>query len=69
MDFMPAALVLPPPSPSLPLPSLLLQVKAMAAYFHKRINSVVAAKGEEHWQRVLEIEFGGMNDVRAQEGA
>ena len=41
----------------------------MAAYFHKRIKAVVAAKGEEHWQRVLEIEFGGMNDVSGQENA
>ena len=35
----------------------------MAAYFLKRIDKVVAAHGNDHWQRVLEIEFGGMNDV------
>ena len=35
----------------------------MAAYFLKRIDAVVKSKGELHWQHVLEIEFGGMNDV------
>jgi DUF1680 family protein len=35
----------------------------MASYFLKRIDAVIIAKGQEHWQRVLDIEFGGMNDV------
>ncbi|GAX76447.1 hypothetical protein CEUSTIGMA_g3892.t1 [Chlamydomonas eustigma] len=41
----------------------LTMVKKMAAYFLKRIDAVISAKGQEHWQRVLDIEFGGMNDV------
>ena len=35
----------------------------MAKYFLQRIDKVVAAKGKAHWQSVLDIEFGGMNDV------
>lgn len=38
-------------------------VEAMADYFYKRITKVIREKGTEHWQRCLENEFGGMNDV------
>jgi DUF1680 family protein len=38
-------------------------LEKMAAYFLRRIDRVLEAEGEEHWQRVLEAEFGGMNDV------
>lgn len=35
----------------------------MASYFLKRIDAVISSRGEDHWQKTLEIEFGGMNDV------
>jgi len=38
-------------------------VEAMAGYFLRRIDKVVVAKGEEYWQRTLDTEFGGMNDI------
>ena len=60
--------------PCIPLPHKLMhahmdtmQVKAMASYFIKRIDAVIASHGEDHWQRTLEIEFGGMNDVSVHE--
>ena len=39
--------------------------EAMAAYFCARARRVVAVNGTEHWLRVLDTEFGGMNEVRA----
>ncbi|KAG1655843.1 hypothetical protein FOA52_008285 [Chlamydomonas sp. UWO 241] len=38
-------------------------VVAMADYHLRRFDAVVAAHGDQYWQRVLECEFGGMNDV------
>lgn len=35
----------------------------MAAYYCGRCHKVVREKGEEHWHKVLETEFGGMNEV------
>jgi uncharacterized protein len=35
----------------------------MAAYFFKRIITTLAINGTQHWNKMLEVEFGGMNDV------
>eukprot|EP00955_Chlamydomonas_euryale_P097026 365048-Chlamydomonas_euryale.AAC.19 len=38
-------------------------VEAMAQYHLRRVDAVVATHGQDHWQRVLDNEFGGMNDI------
>ncbi|MEW5298075.1 MAG: hypothetical protein WDW36_001236 [Sanguina aurantia] len=41
----------------------LTMVKEMSTYFLKRIDHAVAVNGTLHWQRMLDVEYGGMNDV------
>ncbi|MEW5311971.1 MAG: hypothetical protein WDW38_003639 [Sanguina aurantia] len=41
----------------------LTMVKEMSTYFLKRIDHAVAVNGTVHWQRMLDVEYGGMNDV------
>lgn len=36
---------------------------AMADYFCNRSQTVVESHGRDHWNKVLETEFGGMNDI------
>ena len=38
-------------------------VKKMAAWVRGRVEATLASGGEELWQRVLQVEWGGMNDV------
>ena len=38
-------------------------VKDEAEHFTRYYNDVVATNGTEHWLRMLEVEFGGMNEV------
>ncbi|EFN57261.1 hypothetical protein CHLNCDRAFT_143813 [Chlorella variabilis] len=37
--------------------------RRMASHFCARVRAVVAANGTDHWHRVLEVEFGGMNEA------
>ena len=37
----------------------------MGQYFGRRVERVVAERGLAHWHRVLDVEFGGMNEVRS----
>ncbi len=36
----------------------------MGEYFGRRVARVVAERGIAHWHRVLDVEFGGMNEVQ-----
>lgn len=38
-------------------------VEGMASYFKTRIDAVLNEKGWEYWQKILDTEFGGMNEV------
>jgi DUF1680 family protein len=38
-------------------------LRQMAAYLHKRISALKAAKGEAWWVYSLDTEFGGMNEL------
>ena len=40
----------------------------MGRYFARRVDCVIAERGLEHWHRVLDVEFGGMNEVNNQLG-
>lgn len=35
----------------------------MAKYFQRYIQSIIDEEGEEHWTQMLEIEYGGMEEV------
>ena len=35
----------------------------MASWVHRRVEATIASGGEALWQRVLGVEWGGMNDV------
>ena len=37
----------------------------MGSYFARRVERVIEQRGLEHWHRVLDVEFGGMNEVLA----
>lgn len=39
--------------------------KRMVEYHWTRTQAVIAAKGRDHWNGVLNCEFGGMNEVQA----
>jgi len=41
-------------------------VEKMAKYFYRRITTLIAVNGTEVWERVLNTETGGMNDVMYQ---
>ena len=38
-------------------------VKDEAKHFTRYYDNVIAINGTEHWLRMLEVEFGGMNEV------
>eukprot|EP00198_Chlamydomonas_reinhardtii_P014213 XP_001703550.1 predicted protein [Chlamydomonas reinhardtii] len=44
-------------------PSALAMATRMVDYHWNRTQAVIAAKGREHWNAVLNCEFGGMNEV------
>ena len=35
----------------------------MGCYFARRVARVIGERGLDHWHRVLDVEFGGMNEV------
>lgn len=41
----------------------LKMVKDEAEYFRGYYDRVIAVNGTDHWLRMLETEFGGMNEV------
>jgi DUF1680 family protein len=44
-------------------PKALQIVAQMAAFFKKRIDTVIATKGWAWWEQCLRVEFGGMNEA------
>lgn len=44
-------------------PKALPMLTSMASYFCSRVKKVINTRGYDHWQHILETEFGGMNEV------
>ncbi|PNW84899.1 hypothetical protein CHLRE_03g163150v5 [Chlamydomonas reinhardtii] len=44
-------------------PSALTMATRMVDYHWNRTQAVISKKGAKHWQKVLEFEYGGMNEI------